>query len=314
MADLSYLSVPSGIMDMLSRERARIEQSNLAAAQASARQAARIAQISQQAVQPQQMQPQAQIDPAMMEFGQYKYNAELQPKLQDYTNRYNQLNSILQADQKQASFVKNNLDLLNEQFKGVIKPFEETQQYKLAAEAAKSAEITKESAFIDLFGKTIKSVESSPQEYQANAAKTFLTSLVNSAKGTADAEQANEFIRRAPELETYAQYAQDVNKNIFDPKTIASYLDSNPGKKFLKLFSDPAAPAMYLEKVKNIHDDKASTWNENVYNRIVRPTSPEIAMQFGVVPKQTFSQIEQEPEVQRPNVMLPPKGAVRRIK
>lgn len=313
MADLSYSSIPSGIMDMLSRERARVEQSNQAAAEASARQAARIAQISQQAVQPPQMQPQAQIDPAMMEFGQYKYNAELQPKLQDYTNRYNQLNSILQADPKQASFVKNNLDLLEKQFKD-IKPFEETQQYKLAAEAAKSAEITKESSFIDLFGKTIKSVESSPQEYQANAAKTFLTSLVNSAKGTADAEQANEFIRRAPELDTYAQYAQDVNKSIFDPKTITSYLDSNPGKKFLKLFSDPAAPAMYLEKVKNIHDDKASTWNENVYNRIVKPTSPEIAIQFGVVPKQTFSELEQKPEVQRPNVMRPPAGAVRRIK
>lgn len=313
MADLSYSNVPSGIMDMLSRERARIEQSNLVAAQASARQAARIAQISQQAVQPQQTQPQAQIDPAMMEFGQYKYNAELQPRLQDYTNRYNQLNFILQADPKQAAFVKNNLELLDKQFKN-IKPFEETEQYKLAAEAAKSAEVTKESAFIDLFGKTIKSVESSPKEYQANAAKTFLTSLVNSAKGTADAEQANEFIRRAPELETYAQYAQDVNKNLFDPKTIASYLESNPGKKLIKLFSDPAMPDQYLKKVKDIHDDKASTWNENVYNRIVRPTSPETAVQFGVVPKQTFSQIEQEPEVQRPKVMRPPAGAVRRIK
>ena len=236
----------------------------------------------------------------------------MQPRLQDYTNRYNQLNFILQADPKQAAFVKNNLELLDKQFKN-IKPFEETEQYKLAAEAAKSAEVTKESAFIDLFGKTIKSVESSPKEYQANAAKTFLTSLVNSAKGTADAEQANEFIRRAPELETYAQYAQDVNKNLFDPKTIASYLESNPGKKLIKLFSDPAMPDQYLKKVKDIHDDKASTWNENVYNRIVRPTSPDTAMQFGVVPKQTFSQIEQEPEVQRPKVMLPPKGAVRRI-
>ena len=142
MADLSYSNIPSGIMDMLSRERARVEQSNQAAAEASARQAARIAQISQQAVQPQQAQPQSQIDPAMMEFGQYKYNAELQPKLQDYTNRYNQLNSILQADQKQASFVKNNLELLDKQFKD-IKPFEETQQYKLSAESPKSAEITK---------------------------------------------------------------------------------------------------------------------------------------------------------------------------
>jgi hypothetical protein len=315
MPNLSYSSVPSGIMEMLSAERARIEQANQAAAQARALQAARISQLSQQAVQPPQMQqPQVQIqtDPAMMEFGEYKYNAELAPRLQDYTNRYNRLNQILQADEKQATFVKNNLDLLNKQFSSSIEPFEKTEQYKLAAEAAKSAEVTKESSFIDLLGKTIKSVESSPQEYQANAAKTFLTSLVNSAKGTADAEQANEFIRRAPELETYFQYAQDVNKSVFDPKTIASYLDSNPGKKLVKLFSDPAKPAEYLEKVKNIHDDKASTWNENVYNRIVRPTSPETAEKFGVVPKSTFRDIEQQAQVQRPSG--PPPGTVRRIR
>lgn len=311
MAELSYSSIPSGIMEMLSSERARIEQANQLAAQARSQQAARIAQVSQQAVQPQQAQVQIQTNPAMLEFGEYKYNAELAPRLQDYTNRYNQLNFILQADQKQESFVKHNIDLLNKQFQN-IDPFEKTEQYKLAAEAAKSAEITKESSFIDLFGKTIKSVESTPQEYQANAAKTFLTSLVNSAKGTADAEQANEFIRRAPELETYAQYAQDMNSGLLNPRTITSYLNSNPGKKYIDLIS--ANPQGYLEKVKNIYDDKASTWNENVYRRIVKPTSPETAEKFGVMPKQTFGQTQQQAEVQRPSVMRPPAGAVRRIK
>jgi hypothetical protein len=312
MPNLSYSNVPSGIMEMMSAERARIEQANQAAAQARALQSARIAQLSQQAVQPQQIQqPQVQIetDPAMMEFGEYKYNSELAPRLQDYTNRYNRLNQILQADEKQGTFVKNNLDLLNKQFQN-IEPFEKTEQYKLAAEAAKSAEVTKESSFIDLFGKTIKSVESSPQEYQANAAKTFLTSLVNSAKGTADAEQANEFIRRAPELETYAQYAQDMNSSLLNPKTISSYLSSNPGKKFVQFIS--SNPQAYLEKVKDIYDDKASTWNENVYNRIVKPTSPETAEKFGVVPKSTFRDIEQQAQVQRPSG--PPQGAVRRIR
>jgi hypothetical protein len=68
----------------------------------------------------------------------------------------------------------------------------------------------------------------------------------------------------------------------------------------------------YLEKVKNIYDDKASTWNENVYRRIVKPTSPETAEKFGVAPKQTFRQRKQKAEVQRPSG--PPQGAVRRIR
>lgn len=285
------IQIPKQMLDAIMAERTRIERDQQAAMQARAAQVQQLQQMMQGAnagTMPQEVQ----FSPEQLRYGAYRYQSEVAPKQKEYYSKLAQLNNVLTIDPKMESWVSNNIKSLDKQYAGQIKPFEETPQFKSAEAIVNDSDFKKRSVFVDLLGKTIKSVESAPLEKQAGLAKTFLTSLVNSAKGTSDAEQGNEFVRRSLELLNLPEYAQQTGKNLLNPTTIASFLLTKEGQSFSeKLQSNPQA---YLEKAKTIHDDDAESWNKQAYERVVLPTSPEYAEKFGILPKQTFREQQQQ--------------------
>lgn len=285
------IQIPKQMLDAIMAERTRIERDQQAAMQARAAQVQQLQQMMQGAnagTMPQDVQ----FSPEQLRFGAYRYQAEIAPKQKEYYSKLAQLNNVLTIDPKMESWVSNNIKSLDKQYAGQVKPFEETPQFKSAEALVNDNDFRKRSVFVDILGNTIKSVESAPPEEQANLAKTFLTSLVNSAKGTGDAEQGNEFVRRSLELLNLPEYAQQTGANLLDTKTIASFLLTKEGKSFSeKLLANPQA---YLKKAKTVHDDVAKAWNDQAYNRIVIPTSPEYAEKFGILPKQTFQEQQQQ--------------------
>lgn len=287
------LPVPQSILDAIMAERARIEGQQQAALQQKTAQMQQLQQMMQGAagaVAPQR----EEFTPEQLQFGEYQYRAKIAPKEAEYRSRVAAINNVLTIDPKMSEWVSNNLKLLDKQY--AIKPFEESPEFKSAEAALNDSDFKKRSTFVDLLNKTITSVERAPKEEQASLAKTFLTSLINSAKGTSDAEQGNEFVRRSLELLDLPEYAQQTGKSMLNPTTVAAFLSTKQGKTFAEKFN--ANPEAYLKKAKEIHDDSAETWNKFAYERIVKPTSPEYADKFGLVPKATFrgQKAAQEPE------------------
>ncbi len=284
------LPVSQSMLDAIMAERARIEGQQQAALQQRTAQMQQLQQMMQGAagaVAPQR----EEYTPEQLQFGEYQYKAKMAPKVQEYFNKSSTLNNVLTMDPKMSEWVSNSLKSLEKQYAPNLKPFEESAEFKAAEAALNDADFKKRSTFVDLLNKTITSVERAPQKEQASLAKTFLTSLINSAKGTSDAEQGNEFVRRSLELLDLPEYAQQTGKSMLNPTTVAAFLSTKQGETFAKKFN--ANPEAYLKKAREIHDDSAETWNKFAYERIVKPTSPEYADKFGVVPKVTFREQQQ---------------------
>lgn len=184
------------------------------------------------------------------------------------------------------------------------KPWRESPLYKQAQTVANEKDTTSQRHTIDLLKNSVDTIEKigSPEDTQeeinrkkSSQIKTFLTSLVNSAKGSSDAEQANEVLRRSTEIFSLPEMQALRNKGVLDPTGIMAYLSSKEGNgvidKIAKSFeSDPDA---YLQKVKVIHNDLAKSWNERMKERVIYPTNPNTAKELGIAERQLFPMQEQ---------------------
>jgi hypothetical protein len=202
--------------------------------------------------------------------------------------------SVLDSDPNFAlSFMKQKKDELDKEYGFSLLPFNQTEEYKNAVAFSKDDKFKSRANTIDLLTNSIESMTSVPPERRSALAMTFLTSLINSAKGTSDAEQQNEFARRGPELLNYYQFATANGKSIFNPATITAFLGSKPGIEFSKRFSDN--PEEYLDKAVIIRNDLAKTYNEQARNGVIVPTSPAISKSLDVYERKlmpTFKELE----------------------
>jgi hypothetical protein len=185
------------------------------------------------------------------------------------------------------------------------KSFRDTDLYKNARTIAQEKDTGSQGQMIDLLHNTVNTIsdltapkDMSPEEQdaylrreKASRIKTFLTQLVNSAKGSSDAEQSSEVLRRAFDVFTYPEIQALKNQGLMNPSGILSYLSSKDGKKtFEKIANSTTAdPDAYLTKVREIHDDLAKTYNDRMKRQVFVPTSPDIAKKdFGIVEKPLF--------------------------
>lgn len=253
----------------------------------------------QQRLQQQPQQP--KIDPERMQFGFDRYNAE-QQALQQRLSADRQA-ILQQADQammmgnsKAADYIiKTRLENLDKTAAKSLVPFTDTEQFKAVKEFVGSNDLKNRVNTLNMLYNSIKSVDDltyDDPKFAASLAKTFLTSLVNSAKGTSDAEQSSEFVRRAPELMTFRDWALAKGLSPMNPMAVSQFFDernvNNPAFKDLVGKFD-ANPAMYVAKTKKIHDDLAQSYVDTVVPRVIVPTSPEFAEQkLGITPPRFF--------------------------
>ena len=188
------------------------------------------------------------------------------------------------------------------------KPFRQTELYQGAKEVAHSKDTTAQRNTIDLLNNTVKSVEKigspddSPEEIKQKKAaqiKTFLTSLVNSAKGSADAEQANEVLRRSPEIFTFPEMQALRNRGALDATGLMAFLSSREGASLKEKIANSlsADPDAYIQKVKVIHDDLAKSWNERMKDQVIRPTNPQTAKELGIIERPLILTAQPAPDV-----------------
>jgi len=185
------------------------------------------------------------------------------------------------------------------------KSFRDSDLYKNARTIAQEKDTTSQGQMIDLLHNTVNTIsdltapkDMSPEDQdaylrqqKASRIKTFLTQLVNSAKGSSDAEQSSEVLRRAFDVFTYPEIQALKNQGLMNPSGILSYLSSKDGKNTFEKIgnSTTADPDAYLIKVREIHDDLAKTYNDRMNRQVFVPTSPEIAKKdFGIVEKPLF--------------------------
>jgi hypothetical protein len=200
---------------------------------------------------------------------------------------------------------KQGKDFLDTHYGPDMKPFIESDQYKNAQLVARENVTTTQANMLSNLGKTIKSIElieppkgTPEQKYeeekrrlQSGQIKTFLTQLVNSAKGSADAEQANEFLRRSPEVVNLPEYQALMGKGLMNAAGLMAFLQSREGSTLKAKMADALStnPQAYLQKAKLIHNDLADTYNDRMFNQVVAPTSPNIAERhFGIKPVTKF--------------------------
>jgi hypothetical protein len=185
------------------------------------------------------------------------------------------------------------------------KSFRDSDLYKNARTIAQEKDTTSQGQMVDLLYKTVNKISdlSAPKDMtpdeqdtwlrqqKADHIKTFLTSLVNSAKGSSDAEQSSEVLRRAFDVFSYPEIQALKNQGLMNPSGILSYLTSKEGNSTIEKIanSTKANPDAYLNKVRDIHDSLAETWNDRMHRQVFVPTSPDIAKKdFGIVEKPLF--------------------------
>jgi hypothetical protein len=207
----------------------------------------------------------------------------------------------LSADQHKQ--VKDYVDATYDPTGEYAKSYRDAEWYKNAKAIAQEKDVSAQRNTIDLLKNTVNTISdiSAPKDMpekdqeewvrqqKASQIKTFLTSLVNSAKGSADAEQANEVLRRSPEIFTYPEMMALQNKGLLNPTGIMQFLATREGKGVIDKFANSllSDPDAYLEKVKRIHDDLATTYNTRIKEQVINPTSPEIAKKdFGITERQ----------------------------
>lgn len=294
---------PQSVYQSLSAVRAQMEQQQL------------LEQRRQMLLQS-QMQPEPQAQQAAMPQAQPQESPYLgdnwiaqQKRIQD-AKQYS-YGKMAQANlsQDQHKQIKEYVDSKYDPTGEFSKPFRESPLYKQAQAAANEKDTTSQRQTIDLLKNSVDSIEKigSPDDTRedinrkkAAQIKTFLTSLVNSAKGSSDAEQANEVLRRSTEIFSLPEMQALRNKGVLDATGIMSYLSSKEGngviEKLAKSFE--ADPDSYLQKVKVIHDDLASSWNKRMEERVVYPTNPQIAKEFGIVPRPLFGAAQEAQDIQ----------------
>jgi hypothetical protein len=202
-------------------------------------------------------------------------------------------------------------DFLDTHYGPDMKPFTESDQYKNAQLIARENVTTTQANMLSNLNKTITSIEKieppkgTPEEKydeekrreQSSQIKTFLTQLINSAKGSADAEQANEFLRRSPEIVSLPEYQALMGKGLMNAAGVISFLQSREGKTLKEQMAQALSsnPEAYLRKAKIIHNDLADTYNERMTNQVIVPTSPKIAEKnFGIKMMPKFEQAQQQ--------------------
>lgn len=278
------------MLDAILAERVRVEGQQQAALQQRAAQMQQLQQMMRGAagaVAPQQ----EEYTPEQLKFGEYQYKAKMAPKVQEYFNKSSALNNVLTMDPKMSEWVSNSLKSLEKQYAPNLKPFEESAEFKAAEAVLNDGDFKKRSTFVDLLKNTIDSVQNVPASERAGLAKMFLTSMINNATGAPNAEQAAEFMRKSFNLIGFPEYAEIVGKSMANPTTAIAFLNTKEGETLLKKFQ--SNPDAYISKTKIVHDDVANAWNKTAYERIVKPTSPEYADRFGLVPKVTFKEQEE---------------------
>ena len=263
-----------------------------------------------------QAQPQvaATADVASVEqkpvYGEEEYNVKRQKidKGYEYGLRKMAAMGVNEQDYKTGK------DFLEAHYGPKMKPFEESDQYKNAQLVARENVTTTQANMLSNLNKTISSVEKieppkgTPEEkydqekrrLQSSQIKTFLTQLVNSAKGSADAEQANEFLRRSPELVNLPEFQALMGKGLLNASGVLSFMSNQEGDTLKQKLASALSsnPEAYLKKAKMIHDDLAGTYNDRMTNQVIVPTSPKIAEKhFGI---KLFPKFEQATQQQAP--------------
>lgn len=195
------------------------------------------------------------------------------------------------------SALKNRADLLEKKYGDKIKPFEETAFFKKAAENSSAAPFQALSKTVDLLTETINTLADTPENQRTGLAKSFLTGLVNSAKGNSDAEQVSEQLWKSPELFNLYSYANATGKSIYNPSTIAGFLASKEGIDFESKFK--TNPNAYIDKATAIRNAVAESYNKQARERVIFPTSPAIARDLGVVEKDIIPTLSERDALNR---------------
>lgn len=219
------------------------------------------------------------------------------------------------ADAIQAS-LKRNIEAFADP--ELIKSFDESNAAKSVW--AELPSLRKERDFVKTIREDILQAEKIQKDDPTNKARlvislqTILPKMIQSAaSGGSDAVQMQEFMKLAPELVNgYAEYAASIGKDPLSSGTYYQWLNSSQFKK-------TADPEAFIQKVKEKYNVIASARN-SVVEEFQNRTSPEWFSKtgvkelplFGVIPKSTFRDMEQQAQVQRP--IGPPPGAVRRIR
>lgn len=280
----------SAVVEFAMSERKRRE------AEAAAQQEAMIVQQALQQKQLEQRQREFQqkqeqlpdVNPDQYQFGFDKYEAQqymlkkqLEAQRQAILDQADQL--MMSGNNKGADYlIETRLKPLDKQA-AAIKPFTSTEDFNVVKEFVNSDDFKKKKDSVNMLYNSIKSVDETARtdpQFATSLARTFLTTLVNSAKGTSDAEQDNEFSRRAPELQAFREWTRSRNMSPMNPLAIREFLDQrNANHPAYKAVIDKFAanPQAYIAKTKIIHDDLAKAYSDTALQRVVLPTSPEFA-------------------------------------
>lgn len=245
--------------------------------------------LEQQRAQSAQQAPQRQLAPERAMFGLDNYEFNQQRIADDLNLRRNQALQAADAamragDRHSADYIiKTRLEPLDKMAEKSLKPFINTEDFNVVKEFVNSDDFKKKKDSLNMLYNSIKSVDEKARtdpQFATSLARTFLTTLVNSAKGTSDAEQDNEFSRRAPELQTFREWARSRNMSPMNPMAIREFLDQrNANDPAYKAVIDKFAanPQAYIAKTKIIHDDLAKSYSDTAMQRVVLPTNPEFA-------------------------------------
>jgi hypothetical protein len=293
---------PQSVYESLNAIRGQIQQRQMVdQQQQAAAEYARQQMAGQAQMRPPMAQPVPQEQQPQSEYAGDAWIAQ-QKRVQDARQySYGKMaQANLNADQYKQ--VKEALDAKYDPTGEYSKSFRDTELYKNAKIIAQEKDVSAQSNTIDLLKNTVNTISDftapanlTPEQQdayirqkKASQIKTFLTSLVNQAKGTADAEQASEVIRKSSEIFTYPEFMALQNKGLMNPTGIMQFLSTREGKGAIDKFANSmqADPDAYLEKVRVIHDDLANVYNDRVKRQVFLQTSPEIAKRdFGIVEK-----------------------------
>lgn len=171
------------------------------------------------------------------------------------------------------------------------KPFEETPQYKSAEKNWEGGlrESRKRISFnIAQAQKAQELMDKDPREalihMRSNLIKPLNSILSN------DAIQLSEMIVRYPDLLSGAEMSQLGGKKLLNPTTIANKflsLDESVQQNIVEKFTSALAeanPQRFLETAINGINGYVKSYNSDLIDQVINPTSPTIARQLGATP------------------------------
>jgi hypothetical protein len=210
------------------------------------------------------------------------------------------------------SYIKNESKLLDNQFAGKLKPFEETPQYKIATEnwdvlkkKQPNLDIAKEQL------QTAQNIYDQAMQFKANGdlagfekkskeatnfMKTNFIKTLNSIVSN-DAIQLSEMITRYPDLLTGTQYAQLTNSSTFNPRVWVNRLfekgnEVDKDQTIKQIFNNiqNADPGKFLVNATQGVNSVLNAHNKEVENQVYRTSSPGVGKRLGAVPYDLFDE------------------------